>query len=91
MFSFNPDDVERPGSQRPYILDTTAMAFGFILFILGFVFLLFFQGNSSNWWILLYFRDLLIFGLLLYWIHSSEEISGFSMRRLYQNFTTNSD
>ena len=79
------------GTRLPYILDTNALVIGYLVGIVGFVIFFLLLGDSSDWGIFHYFKDVLIFMVLLYWIHSSEQISGFSMRRLIQSLTNNFD
>ena len=77
----NPDDVSR--TNTPYILDFNAIVIscGIFLFIAILVIAI---ASPEKWWINLYVVNLITFICMVYWVHSSEEISDYAMRKLTQ-------
>ena len=81
-----PENV--PRTRNPYILD-----FRFVTLLVG-IFLsigivVVAILSPAKWWINIYVINLLTFILMVYWLHSSEEISDYAMRKLIQLYGDN--
>ena len=79
---------EYMGTQKPYILDFNSTFIVSIVLIVIFLILVIFT-SPEIWWISLYMVHLVTFIGMLYWLHSSEEISGYAMRKITQYFGDN--
>ena len=80
--------VEVSGTQTPYIIDFKVIMVLFIIFLfIGF--LVYVVASPDKSWINLYIVNLFTFIGIVYWVHSSQEISEYAMRKLIQLFGNN--
>ena len=79
---------EQMGTQKPHILDFNSTLIFSIGFLITALILIIFT-SPEKWWINFYMIHLFTYVGMLYWLHSSEEISGFAMRKITQFFGDN--
>ena len=70
-------------THMPFIPDHKVFLAGFLVFITAFFIIVFVSAND-HWWVSFYIKDILIYMLLFYWVHTSEEISNYARRKLFQ-------
>ena len=70
-------------THMPFIPDHKVFLAGFLVFITAF-FIIVFLSSTDRWWVSFYIKDILLLMLLFYWVHTSEEISGYARRKLFQ-------
>jgi hypothetical protein len=72
-------------TQIPQFLDLNVTFAVIVTFTISFLIIVS-MITVDQWWIIVYLKDFFVWLWLIYWLHSSEEISGYAMRKLSQNF-----